>query len=200
MPGDPDEADLHLRVNFEEVGAGSLDRLIEGTLIHEGDLCAAAVLRDQTVILDPACAEAKMLDGQIAYLARDYARAKRNFDEVAATKSLPAELRSQALSARAVMEIAANMFDRARLTLWRAVRIDRRNAAAWYHLGHLSRDTYRFEDAALEQFEMAGRLMKDPARAKAIADYRRVQGRLRSLQDLSLLPDFSADVIRRLFL
>ena len=82
---------------------------------------------------------------------------------------MPGAIRSQALAARAVMEIAANMFDRARLTLWRAVRLDRRNAAAWYHLGHLSRDTYRFEDAALEQFEMASRLMKDPARAKAIA-------------------------------
>ena len=47
-----------------------------------------------------------------------------------------------------------------------------------------------------------GELARHPyvgsARAKAIADYRRVQGRLRSLQDLSLLPDFSADVIRRL--
>jgi len=134
-----------------------------------GELSAAKTAVEAALTLDPACAEAKMLDGQIAYLARDYARAKRNFDEVAATKSLPAELRSQALSARAVMEIAANMFDRARLTLWRAVRIDRRNAAAWYHLGHLSRDTYRFEDAALEQFEMAGRLLKEPVRAKAIA-------------------------------
>lgn len=47
-----------------------------------------------------------------------------------------------------------------------------------------------------------GELARHPyvgsARAKAIADYRRVQGRLHSLQDLSLLPDFSADVIRRL--
>ena len=134
-----------------------------------GDLPEAKTAVEAALALDPVSAEAKMLDGQIAYLARDYARAKRNFDEVAAAKSLPAEIRSQALAARAVMEIAANMFDRARLTLWRAVRLDRRNAAAWYHLGHLSRDTYRFEDAALEQFEMAGRLMKDPARAKAIA-------------------------------
>ena len=47
-----------------------------------------------------------------------------------------------------------------------------------------------------------GELARHPyvgsARAKAIADYRRVQGRLHSLQDLSLLPDFSADVIQRL--
>lgn len=134
-----------------------------------GELPAAKAAVDAALAVDPTSAEAKLVDGQIAYLARDYARAKKDFDEVAAAKQLPGALRSQALSARAVVEIATNMFDRARLTLWRAVRLDRRNASAWYHLGHLSRDTYRFEDAALEQFEMAGRLMKEPARAKAIA-------------------------------
>ena len=134
-----------------------------------GELPEAKEAVASALALDPFCAEARLLDGQIAYLTRDYARAKKAFDDIAAAKQLPAELRSQALSARAVMEIAATMFDRARLTLWRAVRLDRRNAAAWYHLGHLSRDTYRFEDAALEQFEMAGRLMKDPVRAKSIA-------------------------------
>ena len=134
-----------------------------------GELPEAKAAVESALSLDPSCAEARMLDGQIAYLARDYARAKKDFNEIAAAKQLPAELRSQALSARAVMEIAATLFDHARLTLWHAVRLDRRNAAAWYHLGCLSRDTYRFEDAALEQFEMAGRLMKEPARAKAIA-------------------------------
>ena len=47
-----------------------------------------------------------------------------------------------------------------------------------------------------------GELARHPyigsARAKAIADYRRVQGRLHSLQDLSLLSDFSPEVIQRL--
>jgi Tfp pilus assembly protein PilF len=69
---------------------------------------------------------------------------------------------------QAVLELTADMFDRARVSLWRAVRLDRRNAAAWYHLGYLSRDTYRFEDAALEQFQMASRLMTDPVRVKAV--------------------------------
>ena len=47
-----------------------------------------------------------------------------------------------------------------------------------------------------------GELARHPyigsARAKAIANYRRAQGRLTSLADLSLLSDFPADVCRRL--
>jgi len=137
--------------------------------IDLGEMTAAKKAVESALAVDPDSAEAKLVEGQIAYYAKDFTLAKGNFNAVAEAKGVPPSLRSQALAARAVMEIAANLFDRARLTLWRAVRLDRKNAAAWYHLGHLSRDTYRFEDAALEQFEMAGRLMKDPARAKAIA-------------------------------
>jgi Tfp pilus assembly protein PilF len=72
------------------------------------------------------------------------------------------------MAAQAVLELTANLFDRARISLWRAVRLDRRNASAWYHLGYLSRDTFRFEDASLEQFQMASRLMKDPVRMKMV--------------------------------
>lgn len=47
-----------------------------------------------------------------------------------------------------------------------------------------------------------GQLARHPylgsARAKAIDNFRRAQGRIRSLADLSLLPDFSDDVCRRL--
>ena len=87
---------------------------------------------------------------------------------VKAPLMIPKEIRSKAMVSQAVLELTADMFDRARVSLWRAVRLDRRNAAAWYHLGYLSRDTYRFEDAALEQFQMASRLMTDPVRVKAV--------------------------------
>ena len=139
------------------------------TNIELGELPAAKAAADAALSLDPACAETRLIDGQIAYLDKDYARAMNDFTDVANAGHLPAEIRSQALAARAVVEIADGKFDQARLSLWRAVRLDRRNPAAWYHLGHLSRDTYRFEDAALEQFEMAGRLMKDTVRSRAIA-------------------------------
>ena len=133
-----------------------------------GDIAGARSAVESALAVAPDSAEALLLDGHIAYIAKDYARARKDFAAVMSDSGLPGGIRSKAMVAQAVMEITANMFDRARLTLWRAVRLDRRNAAAWYHLGYLSRDTYRFESAALEQFQMASRLMKDPVRAKAV--------------------------------
>ena len=133
-----------------------------------GEIDAAKAAIDSALAVDPASAEARLLDGNLAYLAKDYARAKKAFADISSAKQLPKEIRSKAMVSQAVLEITANMFDRARVSLWRAVRLDRRNAAAWYHLGYLSRDTYRFEDAALEQFQMASRLMTDPVRVKTV--------------------------------
>ena len=108
-----------------------------------GEMAAARSAVDSALALEPASAEAKLLDGHVAYLEKDYAKAKESLSSVSAAKHLPKELRSKAMVAQAVMELTANLFDRARISLWRAVRLDRRNAAAWYHLGYLSRDTYR---------------------------------------------------------
>jgi len=137
--------------------------------IDLGEMPSAKAAVESALALEPQSAEARLVDGQIAFYTRDYSRARKDFNAVAEAMRLPPAIRSQALSELAVVEISENNFDMARLALWRAVRLDRKNAAAWYHLGHLSRDTYRFENAALEQFEMAGRLIKDQARAKAIA-------------------------------
>ncbi len=136
--------------------------------IDLGEMPAAREAVESALALDPASAEALLVDGQVAFYMRDCVRARRDFDAVAGAARLPPQVRSQALSERAVVEMSEDAFDRARVALWRAVRLDWKNAAAWYHLGRLSRDTYRFEDAALEQFEMAGRLTGDPERAKAI--------------------------------
>ena len=133
-----------------------------------GEIAAAKAAVGSAIAIDPASAEARLLDGNIAYLAKDYAGAKSAFADVSAARQLPGEIRSKAMVSQAVLELTANLFERARVSLWRAVRLDRRNAAAWYHLGYLSRDTFRFEDAALEQFQMASRLMTDPVRVKAV--------------------------------
>lgn len=133
-----------------------------------GEIAAAKAAVESAIAIDPTSAEARLLAGNIAYFAKDYAGAKRAFADVSAAGHLPKEVRSKAMVSLAVLELTADMFERARVSLWRAVRLDRRNAAAWYHLGYLSRDTFRFEDAALEQFQMASRLMTDPVRAKAV--------------------------------
>ena len=134
-----------------------------------GEIAAAKAAVESAMAVDPCSAEARLLNGNIAYLAKNYAEAKSAFADISAAKQLPEEMRSKALVSQAVLELTENMFDRARVSLWRAVRLNRRNAAAWYHLGYLSLNTFRFEDAALEQFQMASRLMTDPVRAKAVA-------------------------------
>lgn len=129
--------------------------------LAQGDVAAANQAAAEAVELHPESAEAYLLDGQAAYLKRDYARARADFNKVVNTSDLPAALRSEALSSRAVVELANNEFTAARISLLRAMRLNRRNASAWYHLGVLSRNTYHWDAAALEQFDMAARL-SDP--------------------------------------
>lgn len=138
--------------------------------IRLGDVAGANAASAEALALCPESAEANLADGQAAYLKRDYKRALADFDRVVKEKSLPSALRSEAWAGRGVVELAQTQADAARLSFLRAMRLNRRNAAAWYHLGVLYRDTYKFEAAAHEQFEMAGRLLnpKDE-RAKKIS-------------------------------
>ena len=126
----------------------------------------ADVAASEAVAIDPSSAEARLAEGQTAYLVKDYARSKAAFSVVAEARELPAQMRSQALSSRAVAELAANETDAARISLMRALRLDFRNAAAWYHMGVLSRNTYHFYSAAKDQFDMACRLDPNSARTR----------------------------------
>lgn len=138
--------------------------------IRQGEVAAAERAVKEALALCPDSAEARLASGQVAYLKKDYGRAIADFSAVAAERSLPDSLRSDALASRGVVEMAMDAGDAARISLLRAMRLNRRNAAAWYHLGVLLRDTYRFNEAALEQFEMAARF-SDPRedRAKKIS-------------------------------
>ncbi len=135
-----------------------------------GDVAGANAASAEALALCPDSAEARLVDGQAAYLANDYARALAAFAAIVGEKTLPAALRSEAWASRGVVELAQSQPETARISFLRAMRLNRRNAAAWYHLGVLSRDTYHFDAAACEQFEMAGRLLnpKDE-RAKKIS-------------------------------
>ncbi len=127
-----------------------------------GDVAAAERAIAEAKALDPDSAETILADAEVGWMAKDFERAKAGYSAVANAKQLPAELRSQAYSSRAVVELAENEFDQARLSLWCAMRLNRRNGAAWYHLGVLSRDTWKFDDAAYQQFQVAARYL-DPS-------------------------------------
>ena len=120
----------------------------------------------EAVALDPTSAEARLVEGQTAYLAKDYVRAKASFTAVADARELSKPMRAQALASRAVAELATDETDAARLSLLRALRLDFRCAPAWYHLGVLSRGTYHFLAAAKDQFEMACRLDPNSPRTR----------------------------------
>ena len=130
-----------------------------------GDVEAAdrAIKAARTVL--PDSAEALLVDAEVGWLAKDFARAKSGYSAVANAKQLPNDMRSQAYSSRAVVELAENEFDQARVSLWRAMRLNPRNPSAWYHLGVLSRDTWKFDDAALQQFTIASNFL-DPSGAR----------------------------------
>ena len=131
-----------------------------------GEPKLADTAAQEAVAIDPSSAEARLVEGQTSYLVKNYARSKAAFSVVADARELPAQMRSQALSSRAVAELAANETDAARISLMRALRLDFRNAAAWYHMGVLSRSTYHFYAAAKDQFEMACRLDPNSARTR----------------------------------
>lgn len=101
--------------------------------------------------------DVRLLGATIAYHLNDYNRARQMFEAVAADESLDSKLRSQGISGVGVVELANNEIDLARLSFLRAVRLDRKNAAAWYHIGLIYQGLGYYE-AALEQFEIFVRL------------------------------------------
>lgn len=98
-----------------------------------------------------------LLAAQIAWHGKNYAVAAERFGRLAADAKLPVEIRSQAFAGLGVVRMTENARDLARICFLRAIRLDRKNAAAWYHLGLVYRDFGYFE-AALEQFEIFVRL------------------------------------------
>jgi len=157
----------HLSASVKECATNfEVQVTLASTCLALGDIASAEQAAAAAKELMPDSAEALLLDAEIGWMAKDFARAKKGYSAVANAKQLPAELRSQALSSRAVVELAENEFDQARLSLWRAMRLNRRNAAAWYHLGILSRDTWKFDEAALMQFTSAASCL-DPKSERA---------------------------------
>jgi len=133
------------------------------------DAVAATAAAEAAQSLRPESAEANLLVGQAACLRKDYDQAIAAFSSVIKEKSLPPALRAKAYAGRGAAEFARNDVDVARISFLQAQRLDRRNESAWYHLGLIYRDTCRFTEAALEQFQMFARLSRpDEPHAEAV--------------------------------
>ena len=93
--------------------------------------------------------DVKMLSAQIAWHLKDYAKAAKLFGEVAEAKGASNALKAQALTGLGVVYQTEGERDLARIAYFRALLLDRTNAAAWYHLGMLYRD-FGYIDSAIE--------------------------------------------------
>lgn len=94
-----------------------------------------------------------LLRAQIAWHAKDYRSAEVGFSAVADNVKFDASVRAQGWAGLGVVEMTREHRHLSRIAFLRAIRLDRRNASAWYHLGLLYRDGFGYYEAALEQFQ-----------------------------------------------
>ena len=123
-----------------------------------GELPEAKALVDKAAAVAGGDVDVRLLGAQIAWHLKDYDAARAGFAGVADDAGLDAETRAQGLAGLGIVEMTEDRPHFARLAFLRAIRLDRRNAAAWYHLGLIYRDGFGYFDAALEQFEIFVRL------------------------------------------
>lgn len=140
--------------------ADNVDALVWCTRIklERGELSAAREALAKAESLAAGDTDVEMLGAQLAYHAKDYAAASAKFAALAANAKLDAALRAEAFAGLGVVEWTCNEYDAARIAFLKAIRLDRRNAAARYHLGLVYRDGFGYTEAALEQFEIFVRL------------------------------------------
>ena len=115
---------------------------------------AATAAAKKALELQPESAEAHLLAGQAACLRKDFDEARAQFSTVVKAKSLPAALRAKAYVGMGTVDFVQHDADAARISFLQARRLDYNNEAAWYYLGMIYRDVFRFEEAAQEHFQM----------------------------------------------
>ncbi len=156
------KADRLLAKSLSYVG-DNVDALIWAARVklELGDLSSAADFLGRAEGLSGGDVDIELLGAQIAYHSKDYEAAAKRFAAVADNRNLSAGLQAEALAGLGVVEMTRNEYDAARIAFLKAIRLDRRNAAARYHLGLLYRDGFGYTEAALEQFEIFVRLETD---------------------------------------
>ena len=123
-----------------------------------GELAAAKQLVDRAATQAAEDSDVRLLGAQIAWHSKDYAASAAMFSKVADDSRFSSDIRAQGWAGLGIVEMTCNNIHLARIAFLRAIRLDRRCASAWYHLGCLYRDGFGYLDSALEQFEIFVRL------------------------------------------
>ena len=143
-----------------EYAPGNVDALVylARTKLERGELAAAREWIGKAAELAAGDLDVRLVGAQLAWHAKEYDEAAKLFSGLAEEADLGAENCAQGWVGLGIVEMARERHDLARVAFLRAIRLDRRNAAAWYHLGLLYRDHFGYKEAALEQFEIFVRL------------------------------------------
>ena len=138
----------------------NVDRLVmlARVKLDLGELAAAGELINKASTIAPGDSDVMLLGAQIAWHAKDYEKAAKAFKAVALNAVFDAEIRSQGMTGLGIVEMTCENRHLARVAFLSAIRLDRRNASAWYHLGMLYRDGFGYAETALEHFEIFVRL------------------------------------------
>lgn len=152
------KADSLLTASLER-SPEDLDRLVflARVKLDLGELTAARDLITRAEIHADGDTDVALLAAQIAWHAKDYKAAAAGFSAVANNARLAPAVRAQAQAGLGVVEMTCDNYHLARIAFLRAIRLDRRNAAAWYHLGLIYQE-FGYLEAALEQFDIFVRL------------------------------------------
>ena len=123
-----------------------------------GELAAVDEAMTRANALAPGDLDVRILSAQLAWHLEDYRRARALYKAIAEDMKLEAADRSRGWTGLGIVEMSENNPQLARVDFLWAIRLDRRNAAAWYHLALLYRDSLGYREAALDQFEIFVRL------------------------------------------
>lgn len=166
--GDNLRAEKYYSVSAER-NPGNVDALLMLARVKKdlGKVSEARSIVAKAVDLARDDVDVAMLDGEIAYFAKDYGYSLARFTEVAGNTAFDPKARSLAWTGIGIVEMSCIGIDQkdlekralSRIAFLRAIRLDRRNASARYHLGLLYRNSYGYLDAALEQFNVFVRLL-----------------------------------------
>ena len=139
------------------------DRLLylARTELELGELAKAQDAVGRAASVSEGDVDVALLESQIAWHAKDYKTAANGFADIANDTALEPSLRAQGWAGLGVVEMTCDNHHLSRIAFLRAIRLDRRNASAWYHLGLLYRDGFGYLESALEQFEIFVRLEEE---------------------------------------
>lgn len=142
------------------ISSTNLSVLVESARIklELGEIALADERIARAAAMAPNDLDIVELGAQIAYHGKNYDKAKRAYASMAGNRENTPAVQARGWAGLGVIEMTVNENDRARISFLRALQLDRSNAAAWYHLGMLYRNSFGYLEAALNQFESYVRL------------------------------------------